>query len=139
MWRELTEADLISTLSEKEVEAYRKSADGAADGGDPVSALLSRTARLVRSYLRAGGRTTLSADGEQIPEGFVSPACDYAAYDVLKRMPVAVGEDRRRARDQAVALFEQAAAGRIVPESADADDAAAQPRPNYMRRRRLLD
>lgn len=138
MWRALDEADLVATLSAKEVDAYRKSAGTLPGAADPVADLLSRTAQMVRSYVRAGGRVALSPEGATIPEGLVSPACDYAAYDVLKRMPVAVGEDRRRARDQAVALFEQVAQGKVVPEG-DAGEGSATSAPRYRKRRMLLD
>lgn len=138
MWRDLTETDLAGTLSEKEIAAYRQSAAGA-EGGDPIAALLTRTARLVRSYIRAGGRVSLPSDDASIPEAMVSPACDYAAFDVLKRMPVAVGEDRRRAREQAISLFERLAEGRVVPESPDGEDSASERRASFLPRRRLLD
>ena len=139
MWRTLTEADLTATLSAKEVAVYRASATAASSGDvDPVADLLARTAQMVRSYVRAGGRVALSPEGETIPEGLISPACDYAAFDVLKRMPVAVGEDRRRARDQAIALFDHVASGRIVPES-DSGEGSTGSSPRYIRKRMLLD
>lgn len=139
MWRTLTEADLTATLSAKEVAAYRASAAAASTGAvDPVADLLERTAQMVRSYVRAGGRVALSPEGETIPEGLISPACDYAAYDVLKRLPVAVGEDRRRARDQAIALFGAVANGSVVPES-DTGEGTNGSSPRYTRRRMLLD
>lgn len=138
MWRSLAESDLIATLSAKEVAAFRASA--AASGGDvdPVADLLSRTVQMVRAYIRAGGRVALSPDGTTMPEGLISPACDYAAYDVLKRLPVAVGEDRRRARDQAIALFGAVANGTVVPES-DTGEGTNGSSPRYTRRRMILD
>lgn len=134
MWREITEADVVSTLSRKEVDAYQKSTD---EGTVPIEELCRRTAQMVRSYIRAGARVNVSADGETIPEGLISPACDYLAFDILKRMPVPVGEDRRRAREQAIALFDELAAGKVVPESVDA--AEVRRSPSYARRRRILD
>lgn len=137
MWRPLKESDLIATLSKKEVDAYRTSAS--ADGGDPVADLLSRTAALVRGYVRAGGRATLSPVPGEIPEGLISPAADYAAYDVLKRMPVAIGEDRRRARDQAISLFDKVASGAVAPEDDGGGEGVAESAPRYRRRRMILD
>lgn len=139
MWRALTEADLVATLSAKEVAAFRESAGAASSGAlDPVADLLARTAQMVRSYIRAGGRITLSPEGGRVPEGLISPACDYAAFDVLKRMPVAIGEDRRRAREQAIAIFEQVASGRVIPES-EAGEGAVNASPRYIRKRKILD
>ena len=134
MWRKITEADVVSTLSRKEVDAYQKSTD---EGTVPIEELCRRTAQMVRSYIRAGARVNVSADGETIPEGLISPACDYLAFDILKRMPVPVGEDRRRAREQAIALFDELAAGKVIPESVDA--AEVRRSPSFARRRRILD
>ena len=122
-WRRLTKADLAGTLSQKEIDVYRQSAPA---GSDPVAGLLSRTAEMVRGYCRAGRSVRVPADDGLVPESLVSAACDYAAFDVLKRFPTPVGEDRRRARDQALELFKAVAAGNVIPESADeAADAAA--------------
>ena len=118
MWRKLTESDLVATLSAAEVSAY-KAGSFRVPGIDPVEALLSRTAELVRGYVRANGRVRLSRTALSIPESLISPAADYAAFDILKRLPTAVGEDRRRARDEAIALFEKVASGAITPEGAD--------------------
>lgn len=134
MWREITEADVVSTLSRKEVDAFRQSFD---EGGTPLADLCRRTAQMVRAYIRAGARVSVSADGDAIPEGLISPACDYLVFDLLKRMPVPVGEDRRRAREQAIALFDDLAAGKVIPESVDA--AEVRRSPSFARRRRILD
>lgn len=134
MWREITEADVVSTLSRKEVDAYQKSTD---EGTVPIEELCRRTAQMVRSYIRAGARVRVNAVRDTIPEGLISPACDYLAFDILKRMPVPIGEDRRRAREQAIALFEAVASGKIIPESTDAEEVRKSP--NFARKRRLLD
>ena len=60
-----------------------------------------------------------------LPESLVSPAMDYAAADVLKRMNVPLNEDRRKARERAEELFRDVAAGKYTPESDGADDAAS--------------
>ena len=52
-----------------------------------------------------------------IPEGLISPAMDYAAYDVLKRMPMEIGKDRSDARRAAVTLFDAIASKKYQPES----------------------
>ena len=115
-WRRLTKADLGATISQKEIDAYRQSAPA---GTDAVADLLSRTAEMARGYCRANRAVKLPADGESVPGSLVAACCDYAAYDVLKRQPVPVGEDRRLAREQAVELFKAVARGDVTPESAD--------------------
>lgn len=123
-WRTLTEPDLAATLSQRELDAFRRSAS--ADGADPVADLLSRTAEMARGFCRANRSVRVPAGAGLVPAMLVSACCDYAAYDVLKRLPTPVGEDRRRARDQALELFKAVASGDVTPDPADeADDAAA--------------
>ena len=124
-WRRLTKADLAAALSQAEIDAYRKSVGSGQT--DPVGALLSRTAEMARGYCRANRAVGLPDDPESVPGMLVAACCDYAAYDVLKRMPVPVGEDRRRARDQALELFKAVARGEVTPEREEetSDSAAA--------------
>ncbi len=115
MWRTLQISDLTATLSQAELDAFRRSAGY--DGQDPCDALLSRTAEMIRGYCKANPQVSICPDGGTIPEALVSAACDYAAYDVLKRMPVDVGEDRRRARTEAIQLFKDVSTGAVSVES----------------------
>jgi phage gp36-like protein len=135
-WRTLTESDLNATLSAQEVEAFRRSADWASD---PVEALLTRTAEYVRGYLRQSG-VAMSPTAATIPEGLVSPACDYAAYDVLKRMPRDVARDRADARRAAVELFEAVAKGnyKVEPYGSD-DDSGGGASPSFVVPDHILD
>ena len=119
-WRSLIEDDLAATLSQREIDAFRQSASNA--GSDPVESLLSRTAEMARGYCRANRSCRVAAGAGLVPESLVSACCDYAAYDVLKRLPTPVGEDRRRARDQALELFRAVAKGDVTPE--DPEEAA---------------
>ena len=123
-WRKPTLADIAATLSQRELDAYRQSSDFG--GADPVESLLSRTAEMVRSYCRANGEAAVSPVAGEIPESLVSPAMDYAAYDILKRLPINIGEDRRKARDQAIDIFKAVASNDISPEPYDGDDPEAQ-------------
>lgn len=114
-WREASEDDLAATLSKKEIDAYR--ALPGWGGGDPVETLIKRTAALVRSFCRRNTGMKFSPVAYEMPEALISPAMDYAAYDLLKRLPLKVGEDRRLAREQALDLFKDVAANRLTPES----------------------
>ena len=122
-WRTVDENDLAATLSQQEVDAYRRSA--ALDGSDPVARLLSRTAALVRGYIATNGKVARMGPSGTLPESLISPAMDYAAFDVLKRVNVPVNEDRRRARERAEDLFRDVAQGKYTPEADGADDAAS--------------
>ena len=95
-WVTLSEADLAATISQREIDAFRQ--DASTDGTDAVQALLDRTAATVRVYLASNTAVRLDPDPLAIPPGLVSPACAIAAYDILKRLPVPVGEDRKDAK-----------------------------------------
>ena len=118
-WRQITEADLAATLSQGEIDAFRR--DGATDGSDPVASLLARTAGKVRVYISSNASVKMGAY-PTIPEGLVSPACDLAAWDVLKRIDVVPNEARKAARDAAEKMLEDIARGLLKPESAVDDD-----------------
>lgn len=113
-WREPTEDDLAATLSREEIEAYRQDGDFTSD---PVATLLRRTAARVRGDIRTNGNVRLSPGEYELPESVISAAMDYAAADVLKRLNVPMNEDRRKAREDALALFQRIAEGRYTPES----------------------
>ena len=101
MWRTITLDDIAATLSQAELDAYRRSASDGAGAPDPVGDLLARTAEMIRGYIRANTSVRLNPAPWTLPDSLISPACDYAAYDVLKRMPVKITEPRQKARDAA--------------------------------------
>ena len=119
-WIKPTRDDLTATTSAEEVAAFGDSADFA----DAVSGILARTADLVRGYVRAGG-AKISAEPGTIPPSLLAPAMDYASFDLLKRFNIPVNEDRRKARTDAVALFEKVAERKIAVEPADDEEPAA--------------
>ncbi len=119
-WIKPTKDDLTATVSADEVEAFGQSADFA----DAVESILSRTSDLVRGYVRAGG-TKVPATSGTIPPSLLAPAMDYAAFDLLKRFNIPVSEDRRKARTDALALFENVAERKISVEPADEAETAA--------------
>lgn len=120
-WITPTQDDLTATLSAEEVDAF----GGSAGFSDAVGAILARTSSFVRGFVRAG-RTRLAQDAGAIPPSLLAPAMDYAAYDLLKRLNVPVSEDRRRARQDAVAIFEKVADRRLSVEPPDDADASSE-------------
>ena len=113
-WIEPTESDLAASLSQGEIDAFRR--DGALDGSDPVQRLLASTASLVRNYCSMNGSVRMGPTGT-IPRGLVIPAMDYAAAKVLNRLNVPLGEDRRAALKRAEEIFDNIAKGLMTPES----------------------
>lgn len=123
-WIVPTETDLASALSQAELDAFRASAP--ADGSaDPVAGLLSATAQQVRAAVRANRAVAMAANPASIPQSLLRACLAIAAYDVLKRLPVSVGEDRRIAKDDALDLLGKVASGSVVPESDGADDSSS--------------
>jgi len=122
-WRTVDESDLAATISQGEIDAFRK--DAALDGSDPVARLLARTVAMVRGYIATNGKVRRMGPSGTLPESLISPAMDYAAADILKRLNVPMNEDRRKARERAEDLFARVARGDYTPESDGADDASA--------------
>lgn len=113
-WRTVDEPDLAATLSQGEIDAFRQ--DGPTDGSDPVARLLQSTVDAVRGYISCNGAVRMGPSGT-IPRGLVIPAMDYAMGKVLNRIAVPLSEDRRKALEAAMALFEKISQGAITPES----------------------
>ena len=122
-WREVDENDLAASVSQGEIDAFRQ--DASLDGSDPVARLLARTVAMVRGYIATNGKVRRMGRSGTLPESLISPAMDYAAADVLKRLAVPLNDDRRKARERAEDLFKDVAAGKYTPESDDADDTAS--------------
>jgi len=118
MWRKPTEADIVATLDRDEIQAFK---NGEFET-DPVETLLARVASYVRGYLTTNGNIRLSPVEHEIPEATISPAMDYLAVDILKRLSIPVSEDRREARKEAISYFDKIATGKITVESYDAGD-----------------
>ena len=143
MWKEITESDLAAVLSQAEIDAFRQ--DGSTgDGSDPVEHLLAMTAAHVRTYLVSNSAVKIphSAPRAALPAALVAPAVEIAAYKILKRLPVPVGEDRKKAAEEAEAFLDKIARGVIVPEpdeGADGQSQATTPRFTDPRPPRRLD
>ena len=128
IWTKLTRDGLVATLSADEVDAFGQSADF----GDAVDAILAQTADAVRGFVRAGGRK-VPTDAGLVPPSLVPFAYDFAAFRVLKRFNVPVGEDRRKAYDAAMDVFKKVAAGDMAVEPADdAEGATSATLPSFM-------
>ena len=140
MWRKVNESDLSASLSQSEIDAFRKSADF---GPDPVENQLAQVVAYVRGIIRSGGKCRLGADESTLPESLISPAMDYLRYQLLTRMNLVVNESRTKAYEAALSLFNDVRAGRFIPESdaeTEPDQVAGSPafgKPNP--EKRLLD
>ena len=120
MWRLPTATDLAATLSDMEIEAYRTSF---ADEGDPIAIRLNLTAARFRGAIRTGGRSRMSREEYSLPESVIGVAMDLAAYNILKRLDVAINEDRRKAYEKAEDFLRRLEEGKIEVESDGETDA----------------
>ncbi len=124
-WRRPDIDDIYATLTKDEVEIYRTSANWTED---PIKRLLTRSVAFVRGKLKANGNVRMSPNADEIPESTISPAMDYLAFDILKRLGVKISDDRRDARRQAIAFFEKIASGEMSVEDYGESVEANKPR-----------
>lgn len=125
MWRKVQEADLLSTLSMTEVEAFRSDSDFEKD---PVEAQIRQTCAYVRGCIRTGGaKVRMAKEEDCLPESLIPPTMDYLRYNILTRMNLVVNESRSKAYDNAVKVFNELRRGDFVPESDETGEGEDQP------------
>jgi len=118
-WRPPTLDDLRASLSDKELTLYSNAATQDVTL-DPVDVILRRVAVFVRGYIQSAPRAVrLPADPAALPETIIAPAMDYAAIDVLKKLPLSITDPRMKAREEAVALFKSIARGDYTIKAED--------------------
>lgn len=140
-WRRPELRDIAAKLNQQELDAFRRSPDfGSA--ADPVADILELTAESVRGFCRTNKQVRMCPEAATIPEGLMTFAMDFAAYDVLKRISVAPNEARKAAWEKAHEMLQAVAEGRFVPESwqgADGDDTLSnRATPAFCRPRRKI-
>lgn len=119
-WRRITRDDLTARLSQREQDAFARSAYFSADAVDGV---LSQASAFARDAVRSGGRARLSPDDGTVPEGLVRPVLAIAVLDLLTRFSLQPTQARLDAAKSAEAYLAEVAAGKVVPESYANDNA----------------
>ena len=117
-WRKPTQEDLTVRLSQDETDAFASQSGFTAD---TVDGILAQSAAFARDAIRSGGRCRLSPMDGTIPEGLFRPVLAIAILDLLNRLSIAPTDARRDAAKAAEDYLKDIAAGRIVPESFDAE------------------
>jgi len=136
--------DLAAKLNQRELTAFKQHPDFASMA-DPAADILEQTAEFVRGFCRSNKQVKMSPALGTIPEGLVSPAMDYAVFDVLKRINVNPNDARKAAWEKAIEVFEKVASGAYIPESwddgTDDDTASNRARPKFSdaQRYKILD
>lgn len=120
-WRKPELRDLAAKLNQRELDAFRQHPDFKTMA-DPAADILEQTSEFVRGFCRTNKQVRMSPEEGTIPEGLISPAMDYAVYDVLKRINVNPNDARKAAWEKAIDLFEKVASGSYIPESWSEDE-----------------
>lgn len=82
-WRAITEADLMTRLSGKELVAFRNAGYGPGET-DPVSTLLGAVTDKVRGAIAGNAQNVLGPEG-QLPKVLIDAALSIAALRVMTR------------------------------------------------------
>lgn len=127
-WVALSVADLLSSMTDKEVESVGKVAVDVSVP-DRVIPILADLVNEIRGYIGSHSRNTLSADPLLIPSEFVAKAMALARYRVIATIPGAYKAEgpRKDEYDKADAFFVSVAKGTIRPRPAP--DAEVNPVP----------
>lgn len=113
MWRKISRDDFTATLSEKEIRVFGQNENY---DEQTIDQQLANTVSAVRGFIRSGRKCRMPDDETLLPDMLISPAMDWAAFNLLKRYNRNPNEARTKAYERAQALFEKVAAGQIVPE-----------------------
>ena len=123
-WIAPIETDAAAFLSQKELAAFRAS-PAASMEQDPLAGLMSATVQQIRAAVRACGRVKMAEDPATIPHSLLATWGVIVRYHALTRLPVPVGEDRRKAYEDALQTLEKVSTGDLVVESDGEADASS--------------
>lgn len=116
MWRKPEHRDIAAKLAQKELDAFSASPDFNS-GADPILDILELTAETVRGFCRTNKQLKMCPTEGTIPEGLMTFAMDLAAFDILKRLRLEVGESRVKAWEKANDILMAVSKGEYIPES----------------------
>ena len=139
-WKKPTLDDFFATLDAEEAALFARNEQ---DDHAPIDRQIDMTVSHVRGFIRSGRKCHMPSDESLLPDMLITPAMDYAAFNLLKRLRRNVNESRTKAYDRACSLFEKIGTGSIVPEDFGEDPAQVEPesslaRPSVAAKRRLL-
>ncbi len=139
-WKQPTLDDFFATLDEEEAALFARNEN---DDHAPIDRQIEMTVSHVRGFIRSGRKCRMPSDESLLPDMLITPAMDYAAFNLLKRLRRNVNESRTKAYDRACSLFEKIGTGSIVPEDFGEDPAQVEPesslaRPSVAAKHRLL-
>jgi len=124
MWRKPTRRDIAAKLTQAELDKFSTSPDFLS-GANPVEDVLELTAETVRGFCRTCKQLKMCPEAGTIPEGLMTFAMDYAAFDILKRISHAPNEARTKAWEAAREMFMAVGKGEYIPDPFIEDKAHA--------------
>lgn len=126
MWKQPTESDVLGVLNALETAAYKRAA--VAPGQNVLADILTQVVNHCRGYI-ADNKANKLAAGLTLPERVIRPAMHMVRKDLLTRLNLEVGEDRRRDATEALRFFERVADGKVAIElpTGETDRSSATP------------
>lgn len=115
-WRSPTKKDLAATLSQAEIDLFKKSPEFQS-AEDPQETILKDVAAMIRSHIRRNRQITMAPGQYEIPESLMSYAMDFAAFRILKRFGKVVNESRTKAYEDARDQFNKVSNNEVTVES----------------------
>lgn len=123
-WRTIAENDLLQKMNSSEFDAV----------ADVVDGVIEQVVDMVRGYIASNPRNTLDATAATLPERLIGPACSVIVVDAYSSqggMLIDLGETRAKAKDEALRLFRDVAAGRFSIEDAETGEEGTETIPPY--------
>ncbi|MBR0197942.1 MAG: hypothetical protein IJQ34_07395 [Kiritimatiellae bacterium] len=124
MWRKPTIDDFYATLESDEAALFARNEN---EDLAPLERQMAMAVSHARGFVRSGRKCRMSADEALLPDMLITPAMDYAAFNILKRLRRNVNDSRTKAYERACSLFEKIGQGLIVPEDYGEDPSEVEP------------
>jgi hypothetical protein len=135
MWRQITEADLLTQISGAEVEALRGVV--LADGQeDPVQPCIDAITAKVRGFVAGNAKNDLDADISKIPDRLIDSAVSLIVVQILSRATQEPTETRKTLASDANRLLRDVASGNFsITDPVTGIESNEMPVPVYTPRR----
>lgn len=121
-WKKYTKNDLISILSQEELNIYKQSFDEDMLQNNVIETIISSNTARIRGYLRKSNVVKMSKDTSLIPESLFSACGILSRYDLLTRMPVEMTEVRQKQLDSTIDFLKSIAKNEFIPEGIGSEE-----------------
>lgn len=122
MWRKYERKNVISLLSQEEYTVFTQSFSDESAMNDVADVIIEANTALIRGYLRQSKTVRMSKDVTLLPLSLFNAMGVLCRYDILSRFPLSMTEERRKQRDDVIALLKDIAENKFIPESIGEDE-----------------